>query len=128
MKPLHTTLGREARPAPSASCEAPAPSDEMLMTSFLGGDSGAFDLLFERYRQRIYLYLRRLAGATAAEDLTQTTFLSVVRGRDCFARGARFRPWLYAIATNAARDHLRRRRFEQLSADGELPLPGSDGT
>jgi RNA polymerase sigma factor (sigma-70 family) len=102
--------------------EAHAPdSDEMLMERFLGGDASAFDALFARYAARLHGYLRRMVGSTTADDLTQTSFLSVVRSRDRFQRGARFRPWLYAIASNAARDHLRRARFEQPADDGELP-------
>ena len=102
--------------------EAHAPEpDEMLMERFLGGDTSAFDALFLRYAVRVHAYLRRMVGTTTADDLTQTTFLSVVRSRDRFQRGARFRPWLYAIASNAARDFVRRARFEQPSDDGELP-------
>lgn len=93
----------------------------MLMERFLGGDGSAFDALFARHAARLHAYLRRMVGPTTADDLTQTTFLSVVRSRDRFQRGARFRPWLYAIASNAARDHLRRARFEQPSDDGEPP-------
>ena len=94
--------------------EAHAPEpDEMLMERFLGGDTSAFDALFLRYAVRVHAYLRRMVGTTTADDLTQTTFLSVVRSRDRFQRGARFRPWLYAIASNAARDFVRRARFER---------------
>ncbi len=93
----------------------------MLMTRFLGGDSAAFDALFARHAARVHAYLRRMVGPTTADDLTQTTFLSVVRSRGRFQQGARFRPWLYALASNAARDHLRRARFEQPTEDGETP-------
>ncbi|HZA49833.1 MAG TPA: RNA polymerase sigma factor, partial [Myxococcaceae bacterium] len=37
-------------------------------------------------------------------------------------RSIQFRPWLYAIATNAARDYFRRNRRELLTEKGELPL------
>jgi RNA polymerase sigma-70 factor (ECF subfamily) len=98
----------------------------MLMERFLGGDSAAFDALFARHAGRVHAYLRRMVGPTIADDLTQTTFLSVVRSRGRFQRGARFRPWLYAIASNAARDHLRRARFEVQTADGETPEMAAD--
>jgi RNA polymerase sigma-70 factor, ECF subfamily len=93
----------------------------MLMERFLGGDSSAFDALFTRYAARINAYLRRMVGPSTADDLTQATFLSVVRSRGRFQRGARFRPWLYAIASNAARDYLRHARFEQPADDGVPP-------
>jgi len=92
------------------------------MTRFCQGDSRAFDALFARYHRAVHAYLFRMLGNRAAsEDLTQATFLSLVRARGRFIAGHRFRPWLYAIATNAARDHLRRRRPEELTPEGELP-------
>lgn len=110
-----------------AEGHAPEP-DEMLMERFIGGDEGAFDALFERHAAQVHAYLRRMAGPVAADDLTQTTFLSVVRSRDRFRRGARFRSWLYAIASNAARDHARRARFEQPTEGGELPESPAEST
>ncbi len=91
------------------------------MERFCQGDACAFDALFGRYVGPLHAYLWRLVGDRAlAEDLTQASFLSLVRARGRFRRGARFRPWLYAIATNAARDSLRR-KHEQLTPTGELP-------
>ncbi|MFY0574281.1 RNA polymerase sigma factor [Cystobacter fuscus] len=57
----------------------------------------------------------------AAEDLSQQTFLSLVKARGRFQEGSRVKPWLYAIATNAARDWQRRKRPEELTDEGELP-------
>ena len=91
------------------------------MQRFSNGDAEAFDVLFTRHGAALHGYLWRLLGDRAlVDDLTQTTFLSLVRARGRFRPGARFRPWLYAIATNAARDSLRR-RHERLTATGELP-------
>ncbi len=94
-------------------------SDEGLMARFCDGDLPAFEVLFQRYGQVIRAYLARLVGAVHADDLAQATFLSVVRARGRFDRKAHFKPWLYAIATNAARDYFRRRR-EELTQTGEL--------
>ena len=91
------------------------------MELFCQGDEKAFDALFDRHAPAIRGYLARLVGSPAlADDLTQTTFLSLVRARGRFLQGARFKPWLYAIATNAARDS-KRRRAEPVTATGELP-------
>lgn len=97
-------------------------SDEVLMERFQKGDAAAFDALFARYARPMHAYLWRLTGDRASvEDLVQATFLSLVRARNRYRGGARFRPWLYAIATNAARDHHRRRRGDPLAGSGELP-------
>jgi RNA polymerase sigma-70 factor (ECF subfamily) len=91
------------------------------MLQLCQGDAHGFEQLFQRYGVAIHAYLSRWVGPVHADDLTQTTFMSVLRGRGRFDANAKFRPWLYAIATNAARDLLRRRRAEQLTATGELP-------
>ncbi len=92
------------------------------MTRFCQGDARAFDALFQRYAGPIHGYLARLTGSpAAAEDLSQQTFLSVVRARGRFQESSRVKPWLYAIATNAARDWQRRKRPEDLTEQGELP-------
>lgn len=92
------------------------------MQGFLQGNAAAFDSLFERHAGPVHRYLQRITGnAAAADDLTQATFLSMVNARGRFRRGSRVRPWLYAIATNAARDWHRRARPEELTRDGTLP-------
>ncbi len=97
-------------------------TDEALMEAFCAGHEGAFEALFERHAEPIRRLALRLTGnPVLATDLTQATFLSVVRGRERFRRGSLFKPWLYAIAMNALRDHRRRARREALSAGGVLP-------
>ncbi|HSP78820.1 MAG TPA: RNA polymerase sigma factor [Myxococcaceae bacterium] len=92
------------------------------MTRFCQGDARAFEALFQRHARSVNGYLARLTGSpAAADDLTQQTFLSLVRARGRFQEGARVKPWLYAIATNAARDWQRRKRPEDLTDQGELP-------
>jgi RNA polymerase sigma-70 factor (ECF subfamily) len=98
------------------------PTDEVLMERFLEGDQPAFDALFARHARPLRGYLQRLCGSAAvADDLTQITFVSMVRGRGRFQPGAKVKPWLYAIATNAARDWRRRAKFEVVADDGVLP-------
>lgn len=92
------------------------------MESFLDGDARAFDALFARHARGVRAYLQRVTGSGAvADDLTQATFLSVVRGRGRFQQGAKVRPWLYAIASNAARDWRRHAKFETVTDEGEVP-------
>jgi len=106
-----------------ARTSAPGESDEALMARFCQGEAPAFDALFQRYAPAIHGYLGRLTGSpSSADDLVQLTFLSLVRARGRYQAGARVKPWLYAIATNAARDWLRRQhRPEELTPEGELP-------
>jgi RNA polymerase sigma-70 factor (ECF subfamily) len=71
-----------------------------------------FERLFVEYRAAILNYLYRVVGDSAtAEDLTQDAFTRAWRARDQLGLVENPRAWLYRIATNAARDHLRRRRL-----------------
>ena len=97
-------------------------TDEALMERVVDGDDKAFEVLFGRYADPLHGYLLRFSGSSStADDLVQATFLSVVRSRNRFRRGARVKPWLYAIATNAARDWRRRGKGERLTAPEDLP-------
>ena len=62
--------------------------------------------LFVRYRNPVYGFLRRFVrDGGAAEDLTQETFLRAL-GASYTANGQE-RAWVFQIARNLARDHLR---------------------
>lgn len=92
------------------------------MEAFCGGSPAAFETLFERHAAGVRALVLRLTGdRTLANDITQAAFLSIIGGRNRFVAGSRFKPWLYAIAMNALRDHWRRARREILSDDGGLP-------
>jgi len=111
-------------------------SDDALMARFCDGDEDAFAVLYDRYAPQLELFLRRFVRDRAlAEDLLQTTFLSVVRARGRYTPLTGLRAWMYAIAGNAARDALRRRgaRPEQsydpaLLSDLAAAPPDSDPT
>ncbi|MBS2023340.1 MAG: sigma-70 family RNA polymerase sigma factor [Deltaproteobacteria bacterium] len=87
------------------------PTDEELMLRFCAGDTSAFEALYTRRAAGLHAYLRHLVRDEAqAEDLLQATFLSVVRAKDRWRRGSKVSTWMFSIATNAARDVLRRDR------------------
>ena len=94
-------------------------SDEQLLADHLAGSSGAFDRLVARYAPELYGFLCRfLADSAIAEDLIQETFLQVHMAAVSFDPTRSFRPWLYTIAANKARDHLRARgRRQEYSLD-----------
>jgi RNA polymerase sigma factor (sigma-70 family) len=84
-------------------------TDEELMQRFCAGDKAAFGELFERYLPRVRSFLRQMVRDSAlADDLAQSTFLSMVRSKDRYLVGSKVAPWIFSIAGNAARDSLRR--------------------
>jgi RNA polymerase sigma-70 factor (ECF subfamily) len=106
-------------------------SDETLVERTLAGETQAFGVLVGRYQRQVYSLMRRLAGASdESADLAQDVFVRAYERLASFRAGARFFPWLYAIALNRARDWARRRRPEQLAAADtdleSLPGPGDD--
>ncbi len=91
--------------------ELPRMSDEALLSSSLEGNMVAFDLLVDRYYDRLYVYLLRfLKDSDMAEDLLQETFLRVWKKRNEFRNIASFSTWIYTIAGNLARSEWRRRK------------------
>lgn len=109
---------------------AESASDEMLFGRFCrDGDASAFESLVHRYEGELFHYLRRTLGsAEMAEDVFQTTFLQVHLKRALFDDGRRFRPWLYAIATNQAIDAQRRdRRHRMASLDRRIGGGADEG-
>ena len=95
-------------------------SDERLLARYREtGDRALFESLIRRYEREIYSYLRRYIGnAEMAEDAFQGTFLQVHLKCHQFDSDRRFRPWLYAIATNQAIDVQRRnKRHRMVSLD-----------
>jgi RNA polymerase sigma-70 factor (ECF subfamily) len=95
-------------------------SDEVLIAQYrITGDRALFETLIRRYEREIYSYLRRYIGnAELAEDAFQGTFLQVHLKCHQFDSDRRFRPWLYAIATNQAIDVQRRnKRHRMVSLD-----------
>ena len=103
-------------------------SDQQLVTLAHDGDAGAFEALFNRYRDAIYkLYLQRLNGnADDADDLLQETFIKVFLNLDKYDTSFTFGQWVYTIARNTFIDHMRKRR-DDLSID-VLPGNGSQIT
>jgi len=63
------------------------------------------------YHDDIHRYLRRMTGRRSeAEDLAQETFLRAYRAFAALAPDVNHRSWLYTIATNAYRNHVRSER------------------
>jgi RNA polymerase sigma-70 factor (ECF subfamily) len=99
--------------------------DERLLIASRSGDREAFRQLMERHREDLLRFLVRFLGSrSAADDVFQETFLQVHVAADTFDADRRFRPWLYAIAANKARDfHRRNKRRSAVS----LSAPVGDG-
>jgi RNA polymerase sigma-70 factor (ECF subfamily) len=75
-------------------------------------DQAHFEALYAAYQQPLLSYLYRLVGDAAhAEELCQEVFARAYRARRSMDGVQNVRAWLYRIATNVARDLMRRRRL-----------------
>lgn len=96
----------------------PASDDLALITAYLDGDAGAFDLLFQRYHARVRaVCLRYVGDDTVAEDLVQETFFRVIRALKRVDQSFNFGAWLHRIAVNICQDELRRRNRRAVHLD-----------
>ncbi|MGC9259705.1 MAG: RNA polymerase sigma factor [Phycisphaerae bacterium] len=105
-------------------------TDEELVAKFVAGDEAAFAQLVECYRRELFSFLQRFINEAAlAEDLFQETFIQVYRSAATFDPKRRFRPWLFTIAANKARDYLRANiRRNTQSLDNVAGHDGEEGT
>jgi len=79
-------------------------TDERLLEEAANGNTAAFQILYERYRDPIFRFAYRLLGsAEAAEDVTHDCFLSLIKEPARFdSTRASLRTYLYAAARNQA--------------------------
>jgi len=91
------------------------------MSAVMAGDRTALEELVRRHQGPLLgFFFRMLDGDRAqAEDLVQETFLRLLRQRT-YAPERAFKPWLYAVATNLARDHQRAARSWPAGPGDEL--------
>lgn len=101
--------------------------DEQLVVAYRDGQLDALPELIRRYEQELFHFLVRFAGNRAfAEDLFQEAFLQVHQSAKTFDATKRFKPWLFTIAANKARDHLRREKRRKTAPLSAMIDPNSD--
>ncbi len=86
-------------------------TDERLVELFQQGDAQAFDMLVERYEQKVFNMAFRLTGNQQdACDLAQEALLKVYRYLAQFRSQSTFSTWLYRIVTNTFYDEMRKKK------------------
>jgi len=97
-----------APPGKVPAIKSTDPSDELLLQNYRQGDRASFAKLVDRYQRELFHFLARFLGdRAAAEDVFQETFLQVHQSANLFDPQRRFKPWLFTIAANKARDLIR---------------------
>jgi RNA polymerase sigma-70 factor (ECF subfamily) len=96
-----------------------------LIRRCCAGDADAWNELFDRHYAATGRFVFQLAHDFTREDveeITQETFLSVIKNLPTFHGRSQFQTWLFRIAANKARDY-RQRRSAAKRGGGQTPVP-----
>jgi RNA polymerase sigma-70 factor (ECF subfamily) len=98
-----------------------------LIDRALSGDASAFREIFRAHRQDVARVVYRLLGPSPdVDDVVQEVFLHVYRSLPSFRGDSRFSTWLYRLAVNVTRMHLRKGRSRPRFADVDVPDVASE--
>jgi RNA polymerase sigma-70 factor (ECF subfamily) len=102
--------------------------DELLVMECQDGSRKAMEQLVSRWQKRLWRYALRLTGhPEAAWDVTQESWLAIVRGLSRLRDPARFASWAYRIVTNKTNDWIgRNAKTRRLPAYFEVEARQSD--
>lgn len=104
------------------------PSDERLFVRYREGDTESLRTLVDRYHDDLMRFLYRMTGdRQLAEDAFQDAFLQIHQSAGTFDASRSFRPWLFTVAANKARDLLRKKGRRQMVALSAPIKSGGDG-
>ncbi len=85
--------------------------EKELIRRSQSGDGDAFGVLIERYKGKVFsLAYGFTRDRAAADDLAQEIFIKAYFSLPRFKARSEFGTWLYRIAVNHAKDHLRKIR------------------
>jgi RNA polymerase sigma-70 factor, ECF subfamily len=97
--------------------------DAQLMLRVREGDETSFAILLNQYRRPVVSFMYRMVQNQAvSEELAQEVFLRVYKSRTTYEPTAKFKTWLYRIASHVALNWIRDGKNEkgQLSLDEEM--------
>ncbi|MBK5232844.1 MAG: sigma-70 family RNA polymerase sigma factor, partial [Thermoleophilia bacterium] len=103
--------------------------DEQLIALVRSGNSGAFDIIVDRYQARLLGFCRQMIGSTEdAEDVLQEVFVNAYKAMIADNREINLRPWLYRIARNRSLNHLRKPKADAQESMDMVPMTVEGGT
>jgi RNA polymerase sigma-70 factor (ECF subfamily) len=103
--------------------------DRDAMALLASGEDLALNAIMERWKSRLIAYLYRFTGNEAtALELAEETFVRVYQSRAKFRAGGQFSIWLFGIAANLAKNHLRWLRRHPTVTIDEADTVASEGS
>jgi len=122
------SLNRDARSSKECISKKAAPPVSIIATDKVieaeaiqrarEGDRTVFEYLYRSHSRRVYALCLRMVGNTAeAEDLTQETFLLLLRKIHTFRGESAFSTWLHRLAVNLVLMRLRKKSLPMVSIE-----------
>ncbi len=106
--------------------------DSTLVKQFQQGDTGAFNLLVDRWQSKIHRFAYRFfSDPDEADEITQKTFIKVYKKVNHLEEPGNFSPWIYRVANNLCLDELKRagrQRSSSLEEWIEQPNQAENGS
>ncbi|WP_426749381.1 RNA polymerase sigma factor [Myxococcus sp. Y35] len=105
-----------------------ADSDAQAMLKVAAGDRQAFAWLFDRYHASVARFAFRFVGdRERAEELTQDIFVKLYRNARAYQPTARFKTFLFRVATNHCLNELRRGEYRMTPTSSSAPDAAETG-
>lgn len=100
-------------------------ADETLVALYAKGENQAFNVLLNRYKDKLYTYIYYIVrNSEMAEDIFQETFMKAIitirQGR--YNENGKFSAWLRRIAHNLIIDSFRQEKSENLVSCDETEV------
>ena len=94
-------------------------TDDRLVKMYVDGECKAFDVLIERYKNRVYTYIfHQVRDEYISDDIFQETFVKAIitikQGR--YVENGKFLAWITRIAHNLIIDYFRQENSENLQS------------
>ncbi len=121
------------RPENSPAADLAPLADEELVRRAGQGSLDAFNTLYERYLPKVYNWVRCVVPEPDVEDVTQETFIAVMKSLRGFRGNSKFSTWLHTLTSRRVADYYRMRGNAQARASSDLadvenhPAPGASG-
>ncbi len=95
------------------------------------GDRKAYEIIVRQYRMPLFNLALRMTGSyDDADDLAQDAFVAAYQSLNRFDAQKRFFPWIYTIALNHIRNHLKKKQrqygetcVDENSVPADIPTP-----
>lgn len=95
-------------------------NDQIIINQIINGDTNAFAILVERYKDLVFtLALRMLKNKEEAEEVSQDTFIKTYKALHKFKGDSKFSTWIYKVTYNTCLDRLKKNKkhFNDIAID-----------